>query len=172
MKRGEDDYDNQYRFGPNDVICKGDADQLRRALKPKIQENHAKYDTMANMVCYMGKMVPMNPEYRARAIETKRLREQLKTYSGSDEIASDLLFETKKLADAQGMDFAIAARREIDAMRGMGIDGPKMNEVYVPKPEPRKPLASRFLHWLWKSGFPVGRFIKKELDVDEASKCP
>lgn len=38
----------------------------------------------------------LNPEYVARAEATKKLREQYKTYSGSDEVAKDVLFGLRK----------------------------------------------------------------------------
>ena len=39
-----------------------------------------------------------------------------------------------------------------------------------PPAVPEQSLAKRFTHWLWTKGFPVNKFTKKKLSVEEAKK--
>jgi hypothetical protein len=143
-------------------------EKMVAAGKRNQSRNSAYYGKESKYVSHMGERVLSNPEYVARLVETKKLREQLKTYTGSPEYASDLLFEAKKDADSMGADWTFMCQKVGYEMMGNHLTyvvKNTTNEVIKPK----KPLASRILHQLWKMGFPVARFIKKELSVNEAN---
>lgn len=171
MKRDwEDDFGEGRRFAPDDVICKGDAKKVMEHAVARRAMNSAKIAEESQYVWHMGKREKINPTYRARAIATKQLREQLKTYSGSPEVASDMLFDLKKKCDDQGLDFTDACNASISGMKGFGIVGPEIEAKAAPDSEPKKPLASRISHWLWKRGLLPSFLHKNELSVDEADK--
>jgi hypothetical protein len=115
----------------------------------------------------MGELVDENPEYVALAKNTKKLREQLKAYSGSSELASDLLFQSKKEADEKGKDFGIVAKEKVNEMKGYDIVGPEIQFKPV-EPVKKKSLAGRLAHKLWKMGLPIGMLLN--LDVEEADR--
>lgn len=119
--------------------------RLNRYAEKKLYANHVKYDAMADMVCTPDGMVPSNPEYRARMENAKKLRDKLKVYAGSSEAASDLLFDYKKKADAEGIDFSIAAKKALDQLTGkLGGD---TSSTHKETKEVQPPILWKFWRW-------------------------
>lgn len=141
-------------------------EQWQAALAPRKARNRRLYGEMGKWVNGNIGGDLLNPEYLARAENTKKLREQLKKYSGSPESASDILFGMKKESDAKGEDFSMAALDRLDEIIGKTND-PEPIFVQV---KPKKSLAGRLAHKLWKMGFPMGIFLKDKLEVEEADK--
>ena len=139
-----------------------------KALRVVKARNKIKYDEMSEWINGKVGGERINPEYSARAEATKELRESLKAYAGSLEAASDLLFSIKKEADAEGKDFTQIAREKVTEMKGeVPVEYPYPSIIMD---KPKVSLANRLLHKLWKMGFPVHKFMKKEFSVDEANK--
>lgn len=167
-----DDYRQESRKWFDEAFKNVDPDKFMAGARRTITKSKAFLDSQKDMVWDQGKLVPINPEYLARAEATKKLKEQLKTYTGSTEFASDLLYLMKKEADAEGRDFSKAALNKIEEMKGNLVDNfEEIDQIIKEAETPKKPLASRILHKLWKWGFPVGIFIRKELSVEEADKA-
>lgn len=141
-------------------------EQWQAALAPRKARNRRLYGEMGKWVNGNVGGELLNPEYLARADNTKKLREQLKRYAGSPEAASDILFSTKKEADAKGQDFSMAALDKIDELIGKTEEP---DPIFIPV-QPKKSLAGRLAHKLWKMGFPMGKFFKNKLEVEEADK--
>ena len=125
-------------------LSKSALERMNKHAERKLYAQHRYYDSMANMVCTPEGLKPMNPEFRARLENTKKLRESLKVYSGSAEAASDLLFMAKKEADAKGEDFGTAA----DVML-KSIKGHLLNEETDPSPPRKEEIKStrRWQYW-------------------------
>ena len=88
-----------YTFGLwliNDKNSGVDEEKLRKLVRARIQRNRYHIAEDFRHVDGNRNKPLLNPEYLARAEATKKLREQYKTYSGSDEIAKDVLFGLRK----------------------------------------------------------------------------
>jgi hypothetical protein len=168
--------ENHVRMKPDEILCPGDMDKIIAVARRRIAWNKVKFAEMSQYVNGDISGEKLNPVYLARAEATRALKAALFTYTGSFAVASDELFRIKCEADAQGRDFTEVCNEEIAKMKGEHVV-PSMSEETImtrdelSKPEEKpKTLAGRVLHSLWAMGFPVQRFIKKELDVKEADK--
>lgn len=77
----------------------------------------------------------LDPVFIQRAKNTKALREKLKTYTGSAENASDVLFAIKRQADSLGLDFKDAALDQVEKMQGPKEEStPEILEMSLKEP--------------------------------------
>lgn len=143
MTRKKDDGRELYEF----KLTPHQLERLNRAAGRKSMSNKAFYAEEAKYVSEGGRRVLANPEYAARHEETKKLREQFKKYSGSPEVASDLLFEAKLKSDAHGKDFGTAAAELIDKMKGEHLEAPEeQQQSKIVQPESKSdPIPTRKL---------------------------
>ena len=164
--------DNPNRMKPDDVlfVAKWSMEDLRKLIVARKAQNKAMIEEAQKHVGGNLDRPLLNPEYVARAEATKKLKQQLKTYSGSSGIANDLLFNIKSCCDAENLNFTKVAQEEIRRMKGLSVVGPSILKEEI-KAKPKNKLASRFKHWLWKHGLLPTHFItKKELSIEEANK--
>lgn len=160
-----------YEFGEASLMM-SDPKKMTKALTKKIESNHIKYTNMGQYINGDPKNGTVNKENLERFENTKKLREQLRAYSGSDEAAADLLFQMKQQADAEGKDFSQISAKKIDEMKGSHIvdtaptKGTQSKTLEQSKEETT--LAADFIHLLWKAGLPVDKLFKNKLSVDVA----
>lgn len=77
-------------------ICTADIEKLKKAVKHNIEYNHARISDDNRYVTTPTGRDLINPEYLARSETAKALKKRYKTYSGSPEIASDIVFAMKQ----------------------------------------------------------------------------
>lgn len=165
--------ENHVRMKPDEILCPGDMDKIIAVARRRIAWNKVKFAEMSQYVNGDISGEKLNPVYLARAQATRDLKEALFNYTGSFASASDELFRIKCEADASGRDFTEVCNEKIKEMRGELIFSDDKTSIPIPLPqkeEPPKTLAGKILHSLWAMGFPVQRFIKKELDPNEVQK--
>jgi hypothetical protein len=88
-----------YGFGLwflNDRNSGIDEEKLYKMMKRNLTRNRYAIDEATKHVGGNISAPLLDPEYVARARATKRLRDQYKTYSGSDEIAKDVLYDLRR----------------------------------------------------------------------------
>jgi hypothetical protein len=119
-------------------LKKRQLDLLNKFAARKLYSNRDHYNSMSDLVCTPEGMVPSNPEYRARMERTKKLRDALKTYSGDKDCAEDILFDLKKRAEKNGLDFNAIALDKLYEIKGKEL--PKtlhtINRESLPEREP------------------------------------
>lgn len=165
--------ENHVRMKPDEILCPGDMDKIIAVARRRIAWNKVKY---AEMSLYVNGDIAgekLNPEYIARAEETRALRDKLRMYCHSNEAASDELFRIKTEADAAGKDWTQACRDEIAKMEGNHIvaSAPEPVVEEAKPEEPPRTLGGKILHSLWSMGVPVDRIFKKtKFDIGEVKK--
>lgn len=150
----------------------GNADSVK--LKKHAQINRALYkeriDSFRDKVWDGKSFQIINQEYADRAIATRKMREEYTKYSGSPELASDLLFELKLKADKEGLNFTDLLTKESEKISGKLQD---KDRIDAPTPEYDEKVSAllggedRFT--FCKSCYPVcaGHLIEEEKEDQE-----
>lgn len=131
VERGKDGKYAPEQFQPDSwgLFClnTSDPEKLIKAATINKARNKGMIDEANRHVGGNPEAPLLNPDFVARAEATKELRKKLKDYSGSDELASDMLFAAKVEADRSKQDFTAVAKKQVEDMVGFTEQKIKFN---------------------------------------------
>jgi len=105
---------------------------FRPFIERNLKRNREKFALEAQYVSEGGHRFKSNPIYEARGKVLKDLRKTLKTYTGRDDEASDIIFMLKQQSDMEGREFTDLLEAFCRKVRGEEIIYEETQSTVVP----------------------------------------